>query len=213
MLRAMAPVSGPAAFIHLSSPAGGDSGFERHGSITPSPKGFTFATWLRLDDAHTPTTASDGATLFACLSSDPAKRTTSAQPPRGFVLLVRNACIHVETFDGARGGSGQLLGGYRLRGAVWHHVVVTHAVTSKLPLGSVSTCVYVDGVCVDRESTLRVPRVERAYEYVAVGAAMAAPSDESARPFEALRGQLGSVYLFEDAITATQVRRPESCLP
>ena len=190
----MAADEGPTAFFHFAPDA--PAGLTRRTPLALSPQNFTFATWLRLEaDAAG---AVGGAPLLALYGGDPDG---TAPPPPGVAVLLRGGRLVVAAF--AHGAHQTALGGAcALAPREWHHVAVT--IETPLLAGASTVTAHLDGKRIESES-LRVARVD-AVEFTAVAAAGAVPAADWPEPLEPLRAQLGTVHLFDTALTSSQAR-------
>lgn len=192
----MAADAGPTAFFHLAPHA--PAGLVRRSPLALSPQNFTFATWLRLEaDAAG---AVGGAPLLALYAGDPEDARGSTPPP-GLAVLLRGGRLVVAAF--AQGAHQTALGGAcALAPRDWHHIAVT--VETPLLAGASTVTAHLDGKRIEGES-LRVARVDTV-EYMSVAVAGTVPAADWPEPLEPLRAQLGTVHLFDTALTSSQVR-------
>jgi hypothetical protein len=142
--------------------------------------------------------------LLSLFLSDPD--CTTAQPgagPSGVVLLVRDARIFAVSIDHnthrtTLGSSRQLVTGR------WHHIAVTVETTGTLLQQPSAVTLFLDGQRIDSGQLRIAPASQVGFLSLAVQCGM--PCGDWPAPLEALRAQLGSVYLFSQALRVDQVR-------
>ncbi|KAI4388687.1 hypothetical protein MLD38_000993 [Melastoma candidum] len=180
---------GPTAFFDLS---GIDSGIKISTPILwPLNRGFSFSCWLRIESFR----SNGAASLFSFLSDN----------GRGCLAMVSKDKILYETLHVKQ----QLV---QLKVSLvqkkWHHLCITHSIGRAFSGGSLLRC-YLDGVLVSSERC-RYAKVNEPLTNSSIGANFSLPVHEEISP-EALNslpfhGQIGPIYLFNDALSAESVQ-------
>jgi len=193
-LQGMLKEQGPAVFFELS---GHDSGIAvRMRSRRPSNRGYSFCCWARVENF--PLLSSRGAeegrmTLYSF----------SSESGKGCTLLLCNDQLVVESVSNKHHTVSLPV---RLHLKHWYFICITHS-------GRNSLKVFLDGKLVAIEK-LRYPKMNDNLSHFTVGTsspllAAAKESDSgetlSSKWSSAFCGQLGPLYLFEDAMSPDQV--------
>lgn len=193
-LQGMLKEQGPAVFFELS---GHDSGIAvRMRSRRPSNRGYSFCCWVRVENF--PLLSSRGAeegrmTLYSF----------SSESGKGCTLLLCNDQLVVESVSNKHHTVSLPV---RLHLKHWYFICITHS-------GRNSLKVFLDGKLVAIEK-LRYPKMNDNLSHFTVGTsspllAAAKESDSgetlSSKWSSAFCGQLGPLYLFEDAMSPDQV--------
>lgn len=197
----MAQDAGPASYLHFApDPA---AGLIRRAAVPLVLQNWSFVTWLRLETPHGTTPSTFGAALLSLFSSDPDCAT--AQPgagPSGVVLLVRDARIFAVSID--RNAHRVALGtSCQLVTRRWHHVAVTIETTGALLQQPSTVTLFLDGQRIDSGLLRIAPASPVGFLSLAVQCGM--PCADWPTPLEPLRAQLGSVYLFSQALSVDKV--------
>lgn len=175
----------------------------------PDARGLSFAVWLRVGalpeaaDAHAPR-------LLSMLQHAPR---AAPGDVHGLELLVSaRGSLLVRSLHGGNDGSPRAARfdarEARLVPERWQHVVLTHSNQERLPWGKSELRLYVDGVCVGKAPLKYVTFAE--LDDCAVGANVPLPytlPSLGLRERHSFDGQLGGVYLFDEALTADEVER------
>ncbi len=193
-LQGMLKEQGPAVFFELS---GHDSGIAvRMRSRRPSNRGYSFCCWARVEN-------------FPLLSSRGAEEgrmslySFSSESGKGCTLLLCNDQLVVESVSNKHHTVSLPV---RLHLKHWYFICITHS-------GRNSLKVFLDGELVAIEK-LRYPKMNDNLSHFTVGTsspllAAAKESDSgetlSSKWSSAFCGQLGPLYLFEDAMSPDQV--------
>ncbi|CAK9279032.1 unnamed protein product [Sphagnum jensenii] len=193
-LQGMLKEQGPAVFFELS---GHDSGIAvRMRSWRPSNRGYSFCCWARVEN-------------FPLLSSRGAEEgrmslySFSSESGKGCTLLLCNDQLVVESVSNKHHTVSLPV---RLHLKHWYFICITHS-------GRNSLKVFLDGELVAIEK-LRYPKMNDNLSHFTVGTsspllAAAKESDSgetlSSKWSSAFCGQLGPLYLFEDAMSPDQV--------
>ncbi|CAK9237200.1 unnamed protein product [Sphagnum troendelagicum] len=193
-LQGMLREQGPAVFFELS---GHDSGIAvRMRSRRPSNRGYSFCCWARVEN-------------FPLLSSRGAEEgrmslySFSSESGKGCTLLLCNDQLIVESVSNKHHTVSLPV---RLHLKHWYFICITHS-------GRNSLKVFLDGELVAIEK-LRYPKMNDNLSHFTVGTsspllAAAKESDSgetlSSKWSSAFCGQLGPLYLFEDAMSPDQV--------
>lgn len=190
-ILAMLNEKGPTAFFHL---IGHDSGIILRTPLQwPQYKGFTFSCWLRVESF--PGCGTMG--LFAFLS----------ESWRGcFSLLAKDKLIYESVNQKRQSISLHV----DISTKKWHFLCITHSVGRAFSGGSLLRC-YLDGTLVSSERC-RYPKVSELLTNCTIGTKILLPFGEednvsySTKDISPFFGQIGPVYLFNDAITPEQVQ-------
>ncbi|KAD4386161.1 hypothetical protein E3N88_26330 [Mikania micrantha] len=180
---------GPTAFFNFD---GHDSGIIISTPVQwPNYKGFSFSCWLRVESF--PTSGRMG--LFSFLSE--SKKGCLA-------VLTKDKLLFESIYQKRQCVSFPL----SLVGKKWHFLCITHSIGRAFSGGSHVKC-YLDGVLVSLEKC-SYPKVYEPLTSCMIGAPILHSSEEdgvssSIRESYSFFGQLGPLYLFNDAITAEQV--------
>lgn len=190
-ILAMLNEKGPTAFFDL---IGNDSGILLRTPLQwPHNKGFTFSCWLRVENF--PRCGTMG--LFGFLT----------ESWRGcFSLLAKDKLIY-ESINQKRHGISLHVSLLRKK---WHFLCITHSIGRAFSGGSLLRC-YLDGNLVSSERC-RYPKVSEPLTNCTIGTKILLPFSEedntsySIKDISPFLGQIGPIYLFNDAITAEQVQ-------
>nr|XP_011458851.1 PREDICTED: BEACH domain-containing protein lvsC isoform X3 [Fragaria vesca subsp. vesca] len=182
---------GPTAFFDLN---GNDSGIVIKTPVQwPLNKGFSFSCWLRLENF--PRSGTMG--LFSFLTEN----------GRGCMAALSKDKLLYESINLKR-HSVQLQ--LKVITKKWHFLCITHSIGRAFSGGSLLRC-YVDGELVSSERC-RYAKVNELMTSCRVGTKIDVPlsdddlSPESIRDSHPFLGQVGPVYLFNDAISSEQVQ-------
>ncbi|XP_057532553.1 BEACH domain-containing protein B isoform X2 [Amaranthus tricolor] len=189
-ILAMLNEKGPTSFFDL---VGSDSGIILRTPLQwPLNRGFTFSCWLRVENF--PRSGTMG--IFSFLTEN----------GRGcFSVLSKDKLIY-ETVNQKRHGVSLNVS---LNKKKWHYLCITHSIGRAFSGGSQLRC-YLDGNIVSSERC-RYPKVHDPLTKCAIGAKILLPfNDEenasvSTKDISPFLGQVGPIYLFNDAITLEQV--------
>lgn len=198
ILQGMLKESGPAVFFELS---GKDSGIRVTTPMRwPTNRGFSFCCWVRVESFPPLSSirAEDGMMgLFSFLS----------EGGKGCTALLCDDQLTVESISNKR-QIGSMTVGLQLKR--WYFVCITHS-TGRALAGGNSLKVFINGELKASEK-LRYPKVSEILTRCTIGAAAPLPgvsgsegdsfSGKLSAPF---CGQLGPVYLFDDAMSSEQV--------
>ncbi|KNA15279.1 hypothetical protein SOVF_099670 isoform A [Spinacia oleracea] len=189
-ILAMLNEKGPTAFFDL---IGNDSGILLRTPLQwPHNRGFTFSCWLRVENF--PRSGTMG--LFSFLTEN----------GRGcFSLISRDKLIY-ECVNHKRHAASLHVNLVKKK---WHYLCITHSIGRAFSGGSLLKC-YLDGNIVSSEKC-RYPKVNDPLTKCAIGTKILLPFSEeentsySIKDISPFLGQIGPVYLFNDAITPEQV--------
>ncbi|KAM7514487.1 hypothetical protein LguiA_004070 [Lonicera macranthoides] len=183
--------NGPTAFFDQN---GSDSGIIVKTPVQwPLNKGFSFSCWLRIESF--PRSGAMG--LFCFLT----------ETGRGcYAVLAKDKMIY-ESINQKRQSVSLPVNLLRKK---WHFVCLTHSIGRAFSGGSQLRC-YVDGVLVSSEKC-RYAKVTESLTSCTIGTKINFPSNEEDNAANSIKdsssffGQIGPVYMFNDAITSEQVR-------
>ncbi|XP_023750494.1 BEACH domain-containing protein B isoform X2 [Lactuca sativa] len=190
-ISSMLNEKGPTAFFNFD---GNDSGIIINTSLQlPLYKGYSFSCWLRVESF--PTNGTMG--LFSFLSDS----------RRGcLAVLAKDRLIFESRYQKQQCVSFPL----NLVGKKWHFLCLTHSIGRAFSGGSLVKC-YLDGALVSSEKC-SYPKVNEPLTGCMIGAPINLLSYEeditssSSKESSPFFGQIGPVYLFNDAITPEQVQ-------
>lgn len=191
-LLSMLHEKGPTAFFDLN---GIDSGIILKTPLQwPLNKGFSFSCWLRIENF--PRNGTMG--LFGFLTEN----------GRGSLAVISKEKLTYESINLKRQRSDLHVNLVRRR---WHFLCITHSIGRAFSGGSLLRC-YLDGGLVSSERC-RYAKISEPLTSCMVGAKLKMPNyEDSTLTFESIRdscpffGQIGPVYLFNDAISSEQVQ-------
>ncbi|KAK9905588.1 hypothetical protein WJX75_002584 [Coccomyxa subellipsoidea] len=188
-LAVMAHHQGPTTFFDFANEG---AGIVRNTPLRfPGSKGYSFATWLRLEDADAqPGTA--GRALFTLLH-----KTTEAT--RGVSAAFKGSTIAVRSL-GAKTSEAQLE--FRFEAKRWYHVVLTHSTGSALAPAWVR--LFVNGT-LEASERFKYPKVQEPLNSCSIAARLSGSENGLGVPINAFHGQMGCIYLFEDILSPAQV--------
>ncbi|KAK3423455.1 hypothetical protein EUGRSUZ_F00430 [Eucalyptus grandis] len=181
---------GPTAFFDLS---GSDSGIQIRSPIQwPLNKGFSFSCWLRVENFP----RNGAMSLFSFLTEN----------GRGCVALLSKDRLIYESVNLKEQSVGLQVNLVRKK---WHHLCLTHSIGRAFSGGSLLRC-YLDGDLVSSDRC-RYPKVNEQLTHCTIGAKVSLSINEEdgvieSRSSFAFHGQIGPVYLFNDAITPELVQ-------
>lgn len=190
-ISSMLNEKGPTAFFNFD---GNDSGIIIKTPLQlPLYKGYSFSCWLRVESY--PKTGAMG--LFSFLSDS----------RRGcLAVLTKDKLIFESRYQKQQYVSFPL----NLVGKKWHFLCVTHSIGRAFSGGSLVKC-YLDGVLISSEKC-SYPKVNEPLTSCKIGAPISLLSYEddvtssSHKESSPFFGQIGPIYLFNDAITSEQVQ-------
>ncbi|KAK7353018.1 hypothetical protein VNO80_18450 [Phaseolus coccineus] len=191
-LLAMLHEKGPTAFFDLD---GIDSGIMLKTPLQwPLNKGFSFSCWLRIENF--PRNGAMG--LFSFLSEN----------GKGCLAVLAKEKLTFESINMKRQRVDLRVNLVRKR---WHFLCLTHSIGRAFSAGSMLRC-YLDGDLVSSERC-RYAKVSESLTSCMIGAKLKMPHyEDNVLTFESIGdscpffGQIGPVYLFNDAISAEQVQ-------
>lgn len=191
-LLSMLHEKGPTAFFDLD---GIDSGILVKTPLQwPLNKGFSFSCWLRIENF--PRNGKMG--LFGFLTEN----------GRGSLAVISKEKLTYESINLKRQRSDLHVNLVRRR---WHFLCITHSIGRAFSGGSLLRC-YLDGDLVSSERC-RYAKISDPLTSCTIGAKFKMPHyEDSTLTFESIRdscpffGQIGPVYLFNDAISSEQVQ-------
>ncbi|KAH1253242.1 BEACH domain-containing protein B [Glycine max] len=191
-LLSMLHEKGPTAFFDLD---GIDSGIILKTPLQwPLNKGFSFSCWLRVENF--PRNGSMG--LFSFLTEN----------GRGSLAVLAKEKLTYESINLKRQRMDLHVSLVRRR---WHFLCITHSIGRAFSAGSLLRC-YLDGDLVSSERC-RYAKVSESLTSCMIGAKLKMPHyEDNVLTFESIAdsspffGQIGPVYLFNDAISAEQVQ-------
>ncbi|XP_057426071.1 BEACH domain-containing protein B isoform X2 [Lotus japonicus] len=191
-LLAMLHEKGPTAFFDLD---GIDSGIILKTPLQwPLNKGFSFSCWLRIENF--PRHGTMG--LFSFLTEN----------GRGSLAVLAREKLTYESINLKRQRVDLHVNLVRRR---WHFLCITHSIGRAFSAGSLLRC-YLDGDLVSSERC-RYAKISESLTSCTIGAKLKMPHYEDNAPsFESIRdscpfsGQIGPVYLLNDAISSEQVQ-------
>ncbi|GBG71675.1 hypothetical protein CBR_g9089 [Chara braunii] len=205
-LQSMVAGEGPAVFYEFS---GRESGISLSSPLRwPVSKGYTFCCWLRVEHFLRKDHAGsvyDGAMGLFSFTIDRGK---GSDHMKGCTALIFESGLSVQT-HGSKAQTVRM--DFQFRPKRWYFVVVAHSV-SRLVGGS-NIKFYVDGNLVTSEK-LRYPKINDPVTRCTIAAKAPLPLSEDCENNEdmaphkmssAFRGQLGPIYLFDDALSSNQV--------
>lgn len=181
---------GPTAFFDLS---GSDSGIQIRSPIQwPLNKGFSFSCWLRVENFP----RNGAMSLFSFLTEN----------GRGCVALLSKDRLIYASVNLKEQSVGLQVNLVRKK---WHHLCLTHSIGRAFSGGSLLRC-YLDGDLVSSDRC-RYPKVNEQLTHCTIGAKVSLSINEEdgvieSRSSFAFHGQIGPVYLFNDAITPELVQ-------
>ncbi|XP_020218624.1 BEACH domain-containing protein B isoform X2 [Cajanus cajan] len=190
-LLSMLHEKGPTAFFDLD---GIDSGIVLKTPLQwPLNKGFSFSCWLRVENF--PRNGAMG--LFSFLTEN----------GRGSLAVLAKEKLTFESINLKRQRVDLHVNLVRKR---WHFLCITHSIGRAFSAGSLLRC-YLDGDLVSSERC-RYAKVSESLTSCMIGAKLKMPHyEDNGLTFESMGdscpffGQIGPVYLFNDAISAEQV--------
>ncbi|CAI8599125.1 unnamed protein product [Vicia faba] len=160
----------------------------------PLNKGFSFSCWLRIENF--PRNGTMG--LFGFLTEN----------GRGSLAVISKEKLIYESINLKRQRSDLHVNLVRRR---WHFLCITHSIGRAFSAGSLLRC-YLDGDLVSSERC-RYAKISEPLTSCMIGAKLKMPHyEDSTLTFESIRdscpffGQIGPVYLFNDAISSEQVQ-------
>ncbi|KHN08982.1 BEACH domain-containing protein lvsC [Glycine soja] len=191
-LLTMLHEKGPTAFFDLD---GIDSGIILKTPLQwPLNKGFSFSCWLRVENF--PRNGAMG--LFSFLTEN----------GRGSLAVLAKEKLTYESINLKRQRVDLHVNLVRRR---WHFLCITHSIGRAFSAGSLLRC-YLDGDLVSSERC-RYAKVSESLTSCMIGAKFKMPHyEDNVLKFESIAdsspffGQIGPVYLFNDAISAEQVQ-------
>ncbi|XP_022633032.1 BEACH domain-containing protein B isoform X2 [Vigna radiata var. radiata] len=191
-LLAMLHEKGPTAFFDFD---GVDSGIILKTPLQwPLNKGFSFSCWLRIENF--PRNGAMG--LFSFLTEN----------GRGSLAVLAKEKLTYESINLKRQRVDLRVNLVRKR---WHFLCLTHSIGRAFSAGSLVRC-YLDGELVSSEKC-RYAKVSESLTSCMIGAKIKMPHyEDNVLTFESIGdscpffGQIGPVYLFNDAISAEQVQ-------
>ncbi|KAJ1424747.1 WD40/YVTN repeat-like-containing domain superfamily [Sesbania bispinosa] len=191
-LLSMLHEKGPTAFFDLN---GVDSGIIIKTPLQwPLNKGFSFSCWLRIENF--PRNGTMG--LFSFLTEN----------GRGSLAVLAKEKLTYESIYLKRQHVDLHVNLVRRR---WHFLCITHSIGRAFSGGSLLKC-YLDGDLVSSERC-RYAKISESLTSCMIGAKLKMPHyEDNALMFESIRdscpffGQIGPVYLFNDAISSEQVQ-------
>ncbi|XP_061352489.1 BEACH domain-containing protein B, partial [Gastrolobium bilobum] len=191
-LLSMLHEKGPTAFFDFD---GIDSGIILKTPLQwPLNKGFSFSCWLRIENF--PRSGTMG--LFSFLTEN----------GRGSLAVLTREKLTFESINLKKQRVDLRVNLVRRR---WHFLCITHSIGRAFSGGSLLRC-YLDGDLVSSERC-RYAKVSESLTSCMIGAKLKMPHyEDSALMFESIRdscpffGQIGPVYLFNDAISVEQVQ-------
>lgn len=182
---------GPTAFFDLN---GNDSGIIIKTPVQwPLYKGFSFSCWLRVENFP----RSGGMGLFSFLTEN----------GRGCWAVLAKDMLIYESVNQKRQCVSMPVNLVRKK---WHFLCITHTIGRAFSGGSLLRC-YVDAELVSSERC-RYAKVNEAMTSCTIGTKMTQPQSEeentslSIKDLSPFLGQIGPVYMFNDAIASEQVR-------
>jgi WD40 repeat protein len=183
--------NGPTAFFDLN---GNDSGIIVKTPVQwPLTKGFSFSCWLRIESMPT----NGGMGLYSCLT----------ETGRGCLAVLAKDKIIYESINQKRQSVSLPVNLLRKK---WHFLCLTHSIGRAFSGGSQLRC-YVDGVLVSSEKC-RYSKVAEPLTNITIAAKINFHSNEEDSATQSIKdslpffGQIGPVYMFNDALTSEQVR-------
>ncbi|QHN94309.1 BEACH domain-containing protein B [Arachis hypogaea] len=191
-LLSMLHEKGPTAFFDLD---GSDSGIILKTPLQwPMYKGFSFSCWLRIENF--PKNGTMG--LFSFLT----------ESGKGTLAVLAREKLTYESINLKKQRVDLNVNLVRSR---WHFLCITHSIGRAFSGGSLLRC-YIDGDLVSSERC-RYAKVSESLTSCTVGSKIKMPHyEDNALIFESIRdsgpffGQIGPVYLFNDALSAEQVQ-------
>ncbi|CAJ2641153.1 unnamed protein product [Trifolium pratense] len=191
-LLSMLHEKGPTAFFDLD---GIDSGIILKTPVQwPLNRGFSFSCWLRIENF--PRNGTMG--LFCFLTEN----------GRGSLAVISKEKLTYESINLKKQRSDLHVKLVRRR---WHFLCITHSIGRAFSGGSLLRC-YLDGDLVSSERC-RYAKISEPLTSCMIGAKLKMPHyEDNALTFESIRdscpffGQIGPVYLFNDAISSEQVQ-------
>ncbi|KAK9824084.1 hypothetical protein WJX72_007613 [[Myrmecia] bisecta] len=189
MLCVMARHKGPSAFFDFGNPT---AGILRTTALRlPPSRGYSFATWLRLESAKVEEGLA-GRALYTLLSR-------TAQDVRGVSAAFLGGQLRVRC---AQPRLAEAALNFQFLPQRWYHVAITHSAGSTLSAPLVR--LYVNGVQ-EHMVKFRYPKVPEALNWCSFGARLSARETGLDAPVGAFLGQMGCLYLFEDVLTPGHV--------
>lgn len=183
--------NGPTAFFDLN---GDDSGMVIKSPMQwPLNKGFSFSCWLRVESFPR-----SGAMGLFCFLTENGKGSLA--------VLAKDKLIY-ESINQKRQCVSLHINLVRKK---WHFLCLTHSIGRAFSGGSQLRC-YVDGVLVSSERC-RYAKVNESLTCCTIGTKIDSPPYEEENALHSIKdsspfsGQIGPVYMFNDAITPEQVR-------
>ncbi|XP_050379175.1 BEACH domain-containing protein B isoform X2 [Argentina anserina] len=182
---------GPTAFFDLN---GNDSGIVIKTPVQwPLNKGFSFSCWLRLENF--PRSGTMG--LFSFLTDNGRGCMAALAKDKLFYesINLKRHCVQLQM---------------KIITKKWHFLCITHSIGRAFSGGSLLRC-YIDGELVSSERC-RYAKLNELLTSCRVGTKFDVPlsdddlSSESIRDSHPFLGQVGPVYLFNDAISSEQVQ-------
>ncbi|KAG9149664.1 hypothetical protein Leryth_017584 [Lithospermum erythrorhizon] len=197
-MLAMLNEKGPTAFIDLN---GIDSGVIISTPIQwPLNKGYSFTCWLRVENFP----ASGPMGLFSFLTEN----------GKGcFAVLAKDKLIYESYYQKRQRISLPV----NLTRKKWHFLCLTHTIGRTFSGGSLLRC-YLDGGLVSSDKC-RYAKVNEPLTICTIGSKVYMSSDEEENTIPSIKdsspffGQIGPLYLFNDAITSEQVQGIHSLGP
>ncbi|BBM99563.1 hypothetical protein MPTK1_1g22060 [Marchantia polymorpha subsp. ruderalis] len=197
VLQGMLKEEGPAVFFEMS---GKDSGIVVTTPLRwPSNRGFSFSCWIRVQSypPHKDEHVDDSLVgLFSFLSEN-GKGCTALLHENYLIFECNSNKRQTTTLD------------LKLQLRRWHFLCITHS-TGRSLTGGNTIKIYLDGMLVIGEK-FRYPRLLEPLIRCTIGASSRLPASDGSSGDEAEKfsapfcGQLGPIYLFDDALSADQV--------
>lgn len=176
-IEEMTQKEGPENFFYFD---GNNSGLELPEIEWPRFAGVSFSSWIRIDSFSFPYQPR----LFHFMTTNRL----------GIEVYFLDERLVIETT--LKGGSQKAVVEYLFPLRKWFYLVITHAAPPTFGVSELK--VFVDGECVHGSMVVKYPLLNEPFTHCFIG------TDEKCSP-NALAGQLGPIYFFNDTLTPKQV--------
>ncbi|DBA78126.1 TPA: hypothetical protein ACH3X2_008097 [Trebouxia sp. C0005] len=188
-LCTMARHEGPSAFFDFANESAGI--LPTTPLQLPTSRGYSFATWLRIEDGSGHPSGTAGRALYALLHRSADIRGVIASFT-GNRVVVR--CMAPKLTEVALP--------FQFQPNKWYHVVLTHSTGSALSSSVVR--MFVDGN-LEASSRFKYAKIADPINACSFAAGLSSRESGVGSAFGAFRGQMGCLYLFDDVLNPGQV--------
>ncbi|KAL0021859.1 hypothetical protein WJX77_009077 [Trebouxia sp. C0004] len=188
-LCTMAQYEGPSAFFDFANESAGI--LPTTPLQLPTSKGYSFATWLRIEEGSGHPSGTAGRALYALLHRSADIRGVIASFT-GNRVVVR--CMAPKLTEVALP--------FQFQPNKWYHVVITHSTGSALSSSVVR--MFVDAN-LEASSRFKYAKIAEPINACSFAAGLSSRESGVGSAFGAFRGQMGCLYLFDDVLNPGQV--------